>query len=156
MTDLVCDAPLHVTRVLRHQDPHAFWPRDLRVWRQFWFQFVLNRSASGSSNVEASVKDIHPSWASCSSVLMSARFVLTRCIRLLSRTLFTNSLSCSAVDVDDAFSSAHSRADSLFKLRAILELVVRGLVTHKTHVIALGRVYAEISARARSCFRSLG
>ena len=31
VTDLVCDAPLHVTRFFRHQDPHAFWPRDLGV-----------------------------------------------------------------------------------------------------------------------------
>ena len=95
VTDLVRDAPLHVTRFFRHQDPHAFGPRKLRIWRQFGILFVLNivfarivsSSASGSSNVEASVKDIHPSWASCSSVLMSTRFVLTRCFPITLQNL---------------------------------------------------------------------
>ena len=35
VTGLVCDARLQVTRFFRHQDPHARWPRELRVWRRF-------------------------------------------------------------------------------------------------------------------------
>ena len=66
VTDLVCVSSVIKTHM-------NFWPRDLRVWRQFRVQF-----GRGSPNVEASVKDIHPSGASCSSVLMTARFVLTR------------------------------------------------------------------------------
>ena len=64
------------------------------------FARIISSIAGGSSNVEASVKDIHPSWASCSSVLMSARFV------------FTNSSSCSAGVHDDdvvALTRVHSK-----------------------------------------------
>ena len=53
------------------------------VWRQFGIQFVLNRVRAHHHlqgervfNVEASVEGIPLSRASCSSVLVSARFVL--------------------------------------------------------------------------------
>ena len=111
----VCTVSHQPTRFFRHQDSHAFWPRDL-LW------FALNR-VRASSRPARSGKDIHPSWASCSSVLTSARLVLTRSFPPLSRTLFTNSSSCSAVDVDYAFSSAQCQADSLFKVRRHLNFL---------------------------------
>ena len=57
--------------------------------------------------------------------------MITRCLPPLSRTLFTNTSSCNAVDVDDGLSSAHSRADSLFKMRRHFNLFYKGLSATK-------------------------
>ena len=83
VTDLVCDAPLHVTRFFLYQDPHVFLPQDLRVW-QFGIQFVLNR-----------VRPHH--LRQRERVFQRRSFRERRWFLPLSRTLFTNSSRCTVM-----------------------------------------------------------
>ena len=128
VTDLVCDAPLHVTRFLHHQDPHA---RDLRVWRQFWIQFVLNRVRAHHLLQRERVlqrrsfRERHPSFL---GILF---FSVDECPLRAHALLFLLSPEpCSQTIRAAVLVRLMMLSAFLVQAEAILELVVRGLVTH--------------------------